>query len=240
MITTGKNLGEIIGDFGHLHRRARTRSTTRTASSRRSSSSWRTRSTGRRRRARRPTTTSPSRPSRIRVNCELNHVDVVLCCDPKAFTHTNPLDGSEQGRLPRLGIERHARDRLAAHPGAVPRSSSRRTTSASSSCPGSRSRASATERPDLQLRMQGNSFLGAFFRVSPVPRGLRHQRGGVPRTVIRKQYEKKFGRFGDAVVESNMTGHGPRASAGSRRSSYGEIDDPDRSVDAHPPLAAGR
>ena len=24
----------------------------------------------------------------------------------------------------------------------------------------------ATERPDLQLRMQGNSFLGAFFKVS--------------------------------------------------------------------------
>ena len=36
-------------------------------------------------------------PERIRVNCDLNHVDVVLCCDPKAFTHTNPLEGLNKG-----------------------------------------------------------------------------------------------------------------------------------------------
>ncbi|MFN7458621.1 MAG: hypothetical protein ACK5U0_14620, partial [Gemmatimonas sp.] len=36
-------------------------------------------------------------PSQIKVNCELNHVDVVLCCDPKAFTHTNPLEGLKRG-----------------------------------------------------------------------------------------------------------------------------------------------
>jgi pyruvate-ferredoxin/flavodoxin oxidoreductase len=34
---------------------------------------------------------------RIRVNCDLRHVTVVLCCDPKAFTHTNPLDGMAEG-----------------------------------------------------------------------------------------------------------------------------------------------
>ncbi|MGH7227365.1 MAG: 2-oxoacid:acceptor oxidoreductase family protein, partial [Gemmataceae bacterium] len=34
---------------------------------------------------------------RIRVNCDLRHVTVVLCCDPKAFTHTNPLDGIQEG-----------------------------------------------------------------------------------------------------------------------------------------------
>ena len=34
---------------------------------------------------------------RIRVNCDLRHVTVVLCCDPKAFTHTNPLDGIQPG-----------------------------------------------------------------------------------------------------------------------------------------------
>ena len=36
-------------------------------------------------------------PERIRVNCDLRHVTVVLCCDPKAFTHTNPLDGMSEG-----------------------------------------------------------------------------------------------------------------------------------------------
>ena len=31
------------------------------------------------------------------MNCDLRHVNVVLCCDPKAFTHTNPLDGMSEG-----------------------------------------------------------------------------------------------------------------------------------------------
>ena len=36
-------------------------------------------------------------PERIRVNCDLRHVNVVLCCDPKAFTHLNPLEGLADG-----------------------------------------------------------------------------------------------------------------------------------------------
>ena len=36
-------------------------------------------------------------PERIRVNCDLRHVNVVLCCDPKAFTHSNPLEGMAEG-----------------------------------------------------------------------------------------------------------------------------------------------
>ncbi|MCC5025711.1 MAG: 2-oxoacid:acceptor oxidoreductase family protein [Candidatus Synoicihabitans palmerolidicus] len=36
-------------------------------------------------------------PERVRVNCDLRHVNVVLCCDPKAFTHINPLDGLVEG-----------------------------------------------------------------------------------------------------------------------------------------------
>ncbi len=34
---------------------------------------------------------------RVRVNCDLHHVSVVLCCDPKAFLHTNPLNGLQKG-----------------------------------------------------------------------------------------------------------------------------------------------
>ena len=41
---------------------------------------------------------------RIRVNCDLRHVNVVLCCDPKAFTHTNPLDGMAAGWQSGLGV----------------------------------------------------------------------------------------------------------------------------------------
>ena len=61
----------------------------------------------------------------------------------------------------------------------------------------------ATDRADLQLRMQGNAFLGAFFAVSPMLQefGITQEQY---REVVHKQYVKKFGKMGDAVVQSNM------------------------------------
>ncbi|MGH9256219.1 MAG: 2-oxoacid:acceptor oxidoreductase family protein [Vicinamibacterales bacterium] len=141
-------------------------------------------------------------PERIRVNCDLRHVNVVLCCDPKAFTHCNPLDGMSEGgslvweseeegeqaweRLPLWArkqiIDKHIRV---------------------FTLPGFQIARNATDRGDLQLRMQGNAFLGAFFAVSP----MLQEFGITPeqfRDAVHKQYVKKFGRLGDAVVTSNM------------------------------------
>src|SRR6185436_8176228 len=61
----------------------------------------------------------------------------------------------------------------------------------------------ATERADLQLRMQGNAFLGAFFAVSPLLNefGIDAEQF---KEVVHKQYVKKFGRLGEGVVKSNM------------------------------------
>ena len=48
-----------------------------------------------------------------------------------------------------------------------------------------------------------NTFLGAFFKVSSFLKD--HNIGEEEYSeIVRNQYEKKFGRFGDAVVESNM------------------------------------
>ncbi len=141
-------------------------------------------------------------PERIRVNCDLRHVNVVLCCDPKAFTHTNPLDGMSEGgclvwesdeegeaaweRLPlwarRLIIDKNIRV---------------------FTLPGFKIAREATDRGDLQLRMQGNAFLGAFFSVSPMLQDF----GITPeqfRDAVHKQYVKKFGKLGEGVVTSNM------------------------------------
>ena len=51
--------------------------------------------------------------------------------------------------------------------------------------------------------MQGNAFLGAFFAVSPMLQefGITQEQY---REVVHKQYVKKFGKLGDAVVQSNM------------------------------------
>ncbi len=141
-------------------------------------------------------------PERIRVNCDLRHVTVVLCCDPKAFTHTNPLDGmSEGGCLVWESEEEGARawERLPLW--------ARQQIIAKKirvfTLPGFEIARKATDRADLQLRMQGNAFLGAFFAVSPLLEefGITQEQF---REVVHKQYVKKFGRLGDAVVVSNM------------------------------------
>src|SRR5207244_2136209 len=61
----------------------------------------------------------------------------------------------------------------------------------------------ATDRGDLQLRMQGNAFLGAFFAVSPLLQEFRITQEQF-HEVVHKQYVKKFGRLGEGVVKSNM------------------------------------
>ena len=139
---------------------------------------------------------------RIRVNCDLRHVTTVLCCDPKAFTHLNPLDGIQPGgslvweseeegeqaweRLPQWARKQIIDKNIRVF-----------------TLPGFAIAKKATDRGDLQLRMQGNAFLGAFFAVS----SLLNEFGITPeqyREVVYKQYVKKFGKLGDAVVQSNM------------------------------------
>jgi pyruvate-ferredoxin/flavodoxin oxidoreductase len=139
---------------------------------------------------------------RIRVNCDLRHVTVVLCCDPKAFTHTNPLDGIQEGgslvwesdvdgdraweNLPLWARKQIIDKKIRVF-----------------TLPGFAIAKKATDRGDLQLRMQGNAFLGAFFAVSPMLQefGISQEQY---RDVVFKQYVKKFGKLGDAVVQSNM------------------------------------
>jgi pyruvate-ferredoxin/flavodoxin oxidoreductase len=141
-------------------------------------------------------------PERIRVNCDLRHVTVVLCCDPKAFTHTNPLDGMAEGgclvweseeegeqaweRLPLWARQQILQKNIRVF-----------------TLPGFQIARKATDRGDLQLRMQGNAFLGAFFAVSPLLQEFRITQEQF-RHVVHKQYVKKFGRLGDSVVASNM------------------------------------
>ncbi len=141
-------------------------------------------------------------PDRVRVNCDLRHVNVVLCCDPKAFTHINPLDGLVEGgtfvwesaestekaweRIPRKYRQEIIDKKIKFY-----------------TLAGFDIAKQATNRPELQLRMQGNSFLGAFFQLSPLLDEFGISQDHF-RETVKAQYEKKFGRFGKAVVESNM------------------------------------
>ena len=141
-------------------------------------------------------------PERIRVNCDLRHVNVVLCCDPKAFTHTNPLDGMSEGgclvwESDEEGEEAWQRLPLWARKQIIDKNIRVFT------LPGFKIAREATDRGDLQLRMQGNAFLGAFFSVSPMLQDFRITPEQF-RDAVHKQYVKKFGKLGEAVVNSNM------------------------------------
>src|SRR5919201_1015674 len=200
-ITTGKNLGAIIGDFNDfLYERDKVvdefgnpREIIHVSANPKYGSEKKGAPTA---------YFMVAAPKRIRVNCDLRHVNVVLCCDPKAFTHCNPLDGMSEGgclvweseeegeqaweRLPMWARKQIIDKKIRVF-----------------TLPGFQIARNATDRGDLQLRMQGNAFLGGFFAVSP----LLHEFGITQeqfREVVHKQYVKKFGRLGDAVVQSNM------------------------------------
>ena len=142
-------------------------------------------------------------PEYIRVNADLRHVNVVLCADPKVFLHTNPLQGLTEGGS--FVWESHLDDPKEAWK-YIPTKHRKEIIDKNIKVyilNGFKIAKKATDREDLQTRMQGNAFLGAFFGVSTflddynIPKDEFEQ-------IIRKQYEKKFGRFGEDVVNSNM------------------------------------
>lgn len=232
MITTGKNLGELIGGFGtflsnekpeydedgRLKERLFVMANPKYGSEKKGA----------------PTNYYLTvAPEPIKVNCELNHVDVVLCCDPKAFTHTNPLEGINKGGClvwESSDTPENAWQRIPTKYREFVRENNIRVFI----LPGFEIARKATQQAELQLRMQGNSFLGAFFRVSPflAEYGITEEKF---QESVQKQYQKKFGRFGDAVVASNMTvmieGFSRVAEI-----TYGETADVDRSSMRNPLL----
>jgi len=233
MITTGKNLGSIIGEFGDFISKESPTYDQFGALEDKLFVSANPKYGSEKKGA--PTNYYlVVAPKPIRVNCELNHVDVVLCCDPKAFTHTNPLEGInpggclvwESGDSPETAWQRIPKR----HRQYVKDNNIRIFI-----LPGFDIAKKATSRQDLQLRMQGNSFLGAFFRVSSFLQD-NHISEEQFRDVVQKQYEKKFGRFGEAVVQSNMEVMTQGFNL-TQEIVYGEIEDPDTSSMRHSPLA---
>ena len=231
MITTGKNLGELVGEFGkyisernpvyedgllvdQLHVMANPKYGSEKKGA--------------------PTNYYLTvAPSQIKVNCELNHVDVVLCCDPKAFTHTNPLEGLKPGGSlvwESSDSPEVAWQRIPSKYRQFVRDRGIRVFI----LPGFEIARKATNQAELQLRMQGNSFLGAFFRVSPFLKTYDISEEKFLDSV-KKQYVKKFGRFGDAVVASNMTVM-TEGFARVAEINYGALDAPDRSSMRNPML----
>ena len=201
-ITTGKNLGAILGDLNDLLYE-RDKIVDELGNPKEIIHVSANPKYGPKRKALPPLTFMVAAPERIRVNCDLRHVTVVLCCDPKAFTHTNPLDGMSDGgclvwESDEEGEQAWERLPLWARKQIIEKKIRVFT------LPGFRDR--ARRRPIVPTFNFACRATLSWARSSQSRRYLREFRITPEqfRKVVHKQYVKKFGRFGDAVVNSNM------------------------------------
>ena len=142
-------------------------------------------------------------PEPIRINCEYTRVDVVMSPDPQVFGHTNALEGLNDGGvfIIQSNLESaeavwqtfpmRTQQYIVDHKIRVYYLDAFKIARAESS------------NPDLQLRMQGNAFQGAFFHASPVK-----DRAGLSEETLFKaienQLESKFGKKGKRIVDDNL------------------------------------
>ncbi|HEX9730721.1 MAG TPA: 2-oxoacid:acceptor oxidoreductase family protein [Thermoanaerobaculia bacterium] len=138
----------------------------------------------------------------IRTNCELKHVDVVLSPDPNVFRHSNPLAGLAEGGTFVVQHDRSPEELWQGLPEWVRKTVRTKKIRVFHLDAFAIARAE-TDEPDLQFRMQGAAFQGAFFKASPVMarEGLEEERLF---DAMHKQLQKKFGHRGPKVVEDNL------------------------------------
>jgi pyruvate-ferredoxin/flavodoxin oxidoreductase len=142
-------------------------------------------------------------PEPIRINCEYTHVDVVLSPDPQVFLHTNAVAGLAKGGVFIIQSNLDSAEAVwASFPTHVQKTIVDQGLRVFYLDAFKIAREEASN-PDLQLRMQGNAFQGAFFHASDVM-----QRAGFDEETLFKaiegQLNDKFGKKGKRVVEDNL------------------------------------
>jgi pyruvate-ferredoxin/flavodoxin oxidoreductase len=142
-------------------------------------------------------------PEPIRVNCEYVYVDVVLSPDPNVFGHSNPLSGLKKGGT---FIIQSSLDSAAAVWASFPLSAQKQIVDNEirvfylDAFKIAREEAGSSE---LQLRMQGNAFQGAFFAASPVMKNAGLTEDKLFKA-IEDQLQYKFGTKGKRIVDDNL------------------------------------
>ena len=142
-------------------------------------------------------------PEPIRINCEYFYVDVVLSPDPNVFGHSNALAGLKKGGVLVMQSDASTAEEFWS---AIPRRYRKIIVDNDirvfylDAFQIARDEATDVE---LQLRMQGIAFQGAFFATSPLleKHGLSEDQ---LLDAIREQLQHKFGGKGARVVEDNM------------------------------------
>ncbi|MGB8329865.1 MAG: 2-oxoacid:acceptor oxidoreductase family protein [Polyangiales bacterium] len=142
-------------------------------------------------------------PEPIKINCEYFYVDVVLSPDPNVFGHTNALAGLKEGGVFVIQSDKKSPEEMwKSIPPAYQKIIIDKKLKVYYLDAFQIARDEATD-PDLQLRMQGIAFQGAFFAASPVMK----QAGFTEEKLleaIHDQLQEKFGSKGKRVVDDNV------------------------------------
>ncbi|MFT7162098.1 MAG: pyruvate-ferredoxin/flavodoxin oxidoreductase, partial [Bacteroidia bacterium] len=142
-------------------------------------------------------------PEPIRMNCEFFFVHVVLSPDPNVFKHTNALAGlKKEGFFIIQSDKEKAEEVWADIPKHYQKTIIENNIHVFYIDGFKIAREEATD-PELQLRMQGIAFQGAFFAASP----LMKNSGLTDVTLLKAiedQLQHKFGGKGQRVVDDNL------------------------------------
>lgn len=142
-------------------------------------------------------------PEPIKINCEYFFVDVVLSPDPNVFKHTNALAGLKENGVFIIQSDQDNPDEVWAN---IPPPYQKMIIDLNIRVfyiDGFKiAREEATD-PELQLRMQGIAFQGAFFAASPLMKTANLSEVELLKA-IEDQLQSKFGSKGQRVVNDNM------------------------------------
>lgn len=143
-------------------------------------------------------------PEPIRVNCEYIYVDVVLSPDPNVFGHSNPLAGLKKGGV--FIIQSEYDDPQEVWRKQIPKRFQQIIVDNDIHVyflDGFKIAREIASDPELQFRMQGIAFMGAFFNASPVMEQAKLSEDALFKA-IQSQLEHKFGTKGARIVEDNL------------------------------------
>lgn len=142
-------------------------------------------------------------PSPIQINCEYNYVDAVLSPDPNVFSHSNPLFGLKKGGVFIIQSDLESPEAVW---NSIPLTGRKYIVERGIKvCYLDAFRIAREEAsdPELQFRMQGIAFQGAFFAASTVMSNSNLNETTLFEA-IREQLTYKFGGKGARVVEDNL------------------------------------
>jgi len=142
-------------------------------------------------------------PEPIRLNCEYTYVDVVMAPDPNVFTHSNPLSGLKKGGVFIIQASLDNPEQVWSTFPPQARKFIVDNEIRVFYLDGFRIAREEASNPELQYRMQGNAFQGAFFAASPLMERAGLDEDGLF-AAIEDQLRHKFGAKGERIVQDNV------------------------------------